>query len=93
MVACGALILAQADKAGPIWQRLEPLQRAKLLAALAALVILGIGLMFLAYLGARATRRYMNREPLLHEKPPEETPIREKDWAEKPLASPFEDEP
>ncbi len=76
----------------PVWQRLDPLQKAKVLAALAGFVILGIALMFLAWLGAKATRRYMNREPRLLKPPPPGTPIREKDWAEKPLASPFEED-
>ena len=83
---------ADAEPEPPVWQRLESLQKAKVLAALAAFVILGIALMFLAWLGAKATRRYMNREPTLFEQPPKGTPIREKDWAEKPLGSPFEEE-
>lgn len=66
-------------------ERLEPERRAKVLAALAGLIILGFGLVMLAWLGARATRRYMRREPLLFQKPPQGTPVREKDWAEKPL--------
>lgn len=66
-------------------ERLEPERRVKVLAALAGLIILGFGLVMLAWLGARATRRYMRREPLLFQKPPQGTPVREKDWAEKPL--------
>jgi hypothetical protein len=66
-------------------ERLDPERRAKVLAALAALVILGFGMVLLAWLGARATRRYMRREPMLFQKPPQHTPVRENDWAEKPL--------
>lgn len=84
-----ALLLAGADgKPGPVWQRLDPALRAKLLAALAAFVILGIALMFLAWLGARATRRYMAREPLSQQRSQAITPIREKDWADKPIIEP-----
>lgn len=57
--------------------------RAKVLAALAALIILGFLLMFLAWLGARATRRYMRRPPLLLEKT--RTTTNRDDWATKPL--------
>ncbi len=71
-----------------VLERLEPERRAKVLAALAGLIILGFGLVLLAWLGARATRRYMRREPLLFQKPPQHTPTSEKDWAEKPLEDP-----
>lgn len=88
-----ALLLAGADgKPGPVWQRLDPALRAKLLAALAAFVILGISLMFLAWMGARATRRYMAREPLSRERAQSLTPVREKDWADKPISEPPADE-
>ncbi len=42
-------------------ERLDPAMRARVLAALAGLVILGLGMMALAWLGARMTRRYMTR--------------------------------
>lgn len=42
-------------------ERLDPPMRARVLAALAGLVILGLGMMALAWLGARMTRRYMAR--------------------------------
>jgi hypothetical protein len=69
----------------PLLQRLDGARRAKVLSALAGLIILGFGLVLLAWLGAKATRRYMHREPVLSQKPPPGTPIREKDWSEKPL--------
>lgn len=74
-----------------VLQRLDPPRRAKVLAAIAGLIILGLGMMFLAWLGAKATRRYMNREPILRQRPPTGTPVREKDWAEKPLGKPFDE--
>lgn len=87
-----ALLLAEAPTpVKPVLERLDPARRAKVLAAIAGLVILGLGLMALAWLGAKATRRYMNREPVLREKPPAGTPVREKDWTEKPLGSPFDE--
>jgi hypothetical protein len=87
-----ALLLAQApESTKPVLERLDPARRAKVLAAIVGLVILGFGLMALAWMGAKATRRYMNREPVLREKPPTGTPVREKDWTEKPLSSPFEE--
>lgn len=82
----------EASPRRPLLERIGPQRRAKVLSALAALVILGLAMIFLAWLGARATRRYMNREPILRQKPPSGTPIRETDWADKPLGSPFEEE-
>lgn len=67
----------------PLIRRLDPALRAKVLAALAGLVILGFALCFFAWLGARATRRYMNRPPrLLRQPQPAPSPD---DWATKSL--------
>lgn len=88
VVCCGA----NTEEPSPVWERLAPTQRAKVLAALAAFVILGLALMFLAWLGAKATRRYMNREAMVRKRPPVATPLREKDWANKPLTPPLDDE-
>ena len=86
------IMLAEvAPRAEPVLEQLDPARRAKVLAAIAGLIILGLGMMLLAWLGAKATRRYMNREPLIKHKPPAGTPVREKDWADKPLGSPFEE--
>lgn len=74
-----------------VLQRMDPPRRAKVLAAIAGLIILGLGMMLLAWLGAKATRRYMNREPILRQRPPTSTPVREKDWAEKPLGRPSDE--
>jgi hydroxymethylglutaryl-CoA reductase len=86
------LAAAEVEQKVPALQRMEPGRRAQVLAAVTGLLILAGALMLLAWMGARATRRYMNRAPMLFEKPPTETPIREKDWADKPLSSPFEEE-
>ena len=76
-------LLAQ-DKSQSALQRMEPAQRAKVLAAFAGFIILGFGLVALAWLGARVTRRYMNQEPLRRR-----DPIRtQDDWASKPLVPP-----
>jgi hypothetical protein len=72
-------------KKRPVIKHLDGKRRAKVLSALAALIILGFALVLLAWMGARATKRYMRREPLLFQKPPEKTPHDEKDWTEKPL--------
>lgn len=67
-------------------EKLDSATRAKALAAIAALVILGFAMIALTWLGARVTRRYMN--------PPDYKPHRSKfaehtdDWAEKPLDAP-----
>jgi hypothetical protein len=55
------LVLAQQaqDKAEPGLMKLDGPSRAKALAALAGLVILGFGLVALIWLGGRWTRRYM----------------------------------
>lgn len=73
--------LAQ-EKSQSVLQRMRPEQRAKVLAAFAAFVILFFGLIALAWLGARVTRRYMNQEPLRLR-----DPLRD-DWADKPLVPP-----
>jgi hypothetical protein len=49
-----------AEAAQPAIRQLDPGMRARVLATLAGLIILGTGLMLLAWLGARATRRYMH---------------------------------
>lgn len=90
---CGALLVggmaswASADDeqppAQPLIERLDDLTRAKVLSALAALIILGLAMMVLAWLGARITRRYMN-SPTRYQ-PPRRTNLDLDDWAHKPL--------
>jgi hypothetical protein len=78
-----AWLLAQETPQTP-FQRLDPQTRVKVLAAFAAFVILGIGLVLLAWVGARVTRRYMNQGP---SRPLDMTEVQD-DWATKPLVPP-----
>ena len=72
-------LFAQSER--PLWFRLEPADRVRVLAALAALVILGFALVGFAWWAARLTRRYMNRPSYTGSsgKPHAD------DWASKPL--------
>lgn len=63
-------------------KKLEGPMKAKVLAALAGLIILGFALVAFAWWGARYTRRYMD-SPLLRRDTPTRT--NDDDWAEKPL--------
>lgn len=81
-----ATLLAQ--QTAPLIRRLDPLSRAKVLAALTALLILGATTILLVWLIGRATRRYMNAGW----KPPPTTGRDRDDWARKPLLPPA-DEP
>ena len=87
VVAIALAVCAEvcADLAPPI-KRLPDPARAKVLAALAGLIILGFGMVLLTWLGARVTQRY--RKGAAYFRP---TPRPgEHDWAKKPLAG---DEP
>lgn len=65
----------------PLIKRLDGPRRAKVLAALAALVILGFAMVILAWLGARVTRRYMRSTSYLRPTPrPQHS-----DWTPQPL--------
>jgi hypothetical protein len=72
---------AWADPAAPLIKRLDGSTRAKVLAALAGLIILGFGMVALIWLGARVTQRYRNSKPY-HRPTPRPG---EHDWAKKPL--------
>ncbi len=63
--------------------------KARLLATLAGLLILGAAMMALAWLGARFTRRYMRSEHLRREAAAMQSAD---DWAKKPLVQAEEDE-
>jgi hypothetical protein len=65
--------------------RLDPASKAKVLSALAGLVILMFGLMALAWLGARWARSYGARTPSRYETRQKRV-IDGDDWASKPLA-------
>ncbi len=60
VVVASVEVLAQDLAKQPLLLRLDGAKRAKVLAALAGLVILGFLLVTLAWLGGRMTRRYMN---------------------------------
>jgi hypothetical protein len=79
-----ALLAQQQQQTQSALQRMSPEQRAKVLAAFAAFVILGLGLIALAWLGARVTRRYMNPRPIRRREYSE----LQDDWSQKPLAPP-----
>ena len=76
-------LLAQ-EKSQSALQRMDPQTRAKVLAAFAGFVILGMGLMALAWIGARVTRRYMNQGPTRRR----DSAHFQDDWATKPLNPP-----
>jgi len=76
------VIRAQAEQ--PLILRLEPKDRVRVLAALAAVIILGFALVLLAWWGARATRRYMNRPPRIRQRT-DSPVVKEDDWATKPM--------
>ena len=69
--------------AAPI-KRLDDSTRAKVLAAVAGLIILGFGMVLLTWLGARFTQRYRHGASQFQPTPPPD----EHDWARKPLAPP-----
>ncbi len=72
---------ALADEQLPFIKRLDPATRARVLAALAGLIILGFGMVALVWLGARVTQRYRHSKPYLRPTPRPG----EHDWAKKPL--------
>lgn len=73
--------VAFAQQPQPLIKRVDDATRAKVLAALAGLVILGFGLVLLAWLGARLTQRYRQGTSYFR---PTARPG-EHDWAKKPL--------
>lgn len=81
------LLLAWGEKRFAI-ERLDPLTRVKVLAALTGLVILMFGMMLLAWLGARWARHYANQAPRLFEDREKRPKWSADDWASKPLSSP-----
>lgn len=67
--------------APPPLKRLPPEKRIPVLAALAGLIILGLGMVALIWLGARVTQRYRNNTSYFRPTPRPG----EHDWAAKPL--------
>ena len=78
VVGAGAPVRAEV---API-QRMDGATKARVLAALAALIILGFGMIALVWLGARITQRYRNRTSYFRPTPRPG----ENDWANKPLS-------
>jgi len=79
-----ALALAQtvwADVPPPLIKRLDDTTRAKVLAALAGLIILGFAMVLLTWLGARVVQRYRKGTPYFRPTPRPG----EHDWARRPL--------
>jgi asparagine N-glycosylation enzyme membrane subunit Stt3 len=72
---------AWAQEKLPLIKRLDGPTRAKVLAALAGLVILGFGMVMLAWLGARVTRRYMKGTSYFRPTPRPQS----SDWSPQPL--------
>ena len=68
----------------PLLKRLPRKDRARVLAALAGLIILGFALVLLAWWGARFTRRYLRR-PWPGSERREAGRVSEFDWASKPM--------
>jgi hypothetical protein len=65
-------------------RRIDGATRARMLSALAGLVLLGFGMMALVWLGARITQRYRHSAPFFRPTPRPG----EHDWARKPLVPP-----
>jgi hypothetical protein len=81
------IILAQ--QAAPLIKQMDDGMRAKVLAALAGLIILGFAMVLLAWLGARVTQRYRRGTAYLR---PTARPG-EHDWTKKPLTPGDSDSP
>ena len=69
----------------PVMQRLSPDQKAKVYVALSTVIFLGAFMIFMVWLGARATRRYIRHESVRRPTPPLRRGVDEDDWAKKPL--------
>lgn len=86
LVAAGT---AWADVAPPLIKRLDGHTRARVLAALAGLIILGFAMVLLTWLGARVAQRYRRSSPYFRPTPRPG----EHDWARKPLVPGEPDSP
>jgi hypothetical protein len=83
MVTTRLLVVLLAQEQAPLIKRLDDPVRAKVLAALAGLVILGFGMVLLAWLGARVTQRYRSGTSYFR---PTKRPG-EHEWARKSMGS------
>ena len=86
MTLPGATRLIAAGTRQTGWEKLDGPTRAKVLAAITGLVILGFAMILLTWLGARVTRRYM-RSGVDRGK---RRAIPTDDWAHRPISSPEE---
>jgi hypothetical protein len=85
-----APLLADVTPPGPLLDRLDPQRRAAVLAALAGLILLGIGLVLLVWLGGIAARRRNRVERLRTERTRAAHPPQISDWDRK---QPADDNP
>lgn len=76
----------EVQKKKPLIESLDDQTRVKVLAALAGLIILGLAMLLLVWLGARITWRY--RDSAARYEPPRRTTLDLDDWARKPLVEP-----
>ncbi len=83
LVATPVLLAAEAEEKLPI-ERLDGPTRAKVLAALAGLIILGFAMVILAWLAMRAARRHV-RSSFERPKRSKYAEFGVDDWASKPL--------
>jgi hypothetical protein len=78
--------LLAADAREPLILQLDSLTRARLVLILAVLLLLGLSLMLLTWLGGRVARRYAGwRKPLPGTR--QGAPSDEEDWCNKPLVN------
>jgi hypothetical protein len=75
-----------ADGNPPLWQRLDPVQRARVMMALLALVLLGLLLVVLVMFGGRVVRRLARKGTGPSRSYPD-------DWYSQPLVPKEPDEP
>ncbi len=80
---------AWAELPPPLIKRLDGPMRARVLAALAGLIILGFAMVLLAWLGARVVQRYRQGSSFFRPTPRPG----EHDWAKKPLVPDAEPPP
>jgi hypothetical protein len=81
--------IVMAEERVPGIKRFDRETKAKVLAALAGLIILGFAMVALTWLGARIVERYRHRQPY-HNPTPRPG---EHDWAKKPLTGPLTSHP
>ena len=91
IAAASVLVLAStawAELPPPLIKRIDGQTRARVLAALAGLIILGFAMVLLTWLGARVVQRYRQGSSVFRPTPRPS----EHDWAKTPLV-PGEDDP